>query len=50
MNTKDDERHTRSSSSTALNLSLFLVFMAVRLEKGSATVCGLFRFGHEFSY
>ena len=28
-----DERHTRSSSSTALSLSLFLVFIAVRLEK-----------------
>ena len=28
-----DERHTRSSSSTALSLSLFLVFTAVRLEK-----------------
>ena len=28
-----DERHTRSSFSTALSLSLFLVFIEVRLEK-----------------
>ena len=34
-----DERYTRSSSFTALSISLFLVFTAVRLEKLTSHRC-----------